>query len=547
MARTGFQSRFLFGRRGTGFVPRFLLTFIVLGVGVAFAVVGANLAAQGLREALDPSSVMYRLRNVTPETQTTGAFRRSVKARVRPGETLPVCAVVHEHYVSGKNGGWRGDGSWTRSMGIGLGELTGIDSNEPVVFDPLDPIVVGGDQEEMLRAVIPEMQSGGRVRAHCVNDQEVIFVEGCLRGSGVWSRVGACGDQPVVITTGDGTAQPRIDAHASDVAGKLSAGALALLSALAYLWYTLRARPLTNALIRRAGPVPTFTAWRPIIAVAGTAWLIAIAQCLVAWTAAEGSALSRVRPGYFAGLFAVAVAWTLAVLVRHRRNSLDRALAPVLEAPTVSLRDARGGVVELAVVVRDDGPKVQGVLDGKPHTWVDVRVEEMRQQGKQQTIDLRKRACWPGRVPVKDESGDGWLDLTHAELDLRSTLKAYKQGHDVPLAKRLEASPVGEIRPDPAHVRWIVEQSALDPGERLYVLGQCKRVENPKADGGYRADATVPVVGGSADARLIVHAGTERSLLRSIGLERGYLDLLTAVLVGVAVSVAATMIALASL
>ncbi len=547
MARTGFQSRFLFGRRGTGFIYRFLLTFFVLGIGAAFAAVGVGLAFQGLREALDPTAAMYRLRHVTPETQTAGAFRRAVRARVRPGEALPVCAVVHEHYVSGKNGGWRSDGSWTRSMGIGLDDRAGIESNEPVVFDPLDPIVVGGEQEEMLRAVIPEMQSGGRVRAHCVADGEPIFVEGCVRSNGVWSQVVGCGDQPITITTGDGTAQPRIDAHASDVAGKLSAGALALLSALAYLWYTLRARPLTDALIRRAGPVPTFTAWRPIIAVAGTAWLIAIAQGLVAWTAPDGSALSRVRPGYFAGLFAVAVAAVLAVVVRHRRNNLDRALAPVLEAPTVSLRDARGGVVELAVVVRDDGPTVQGVLDGQPHAWVDVRVEEMRQQGKQQIVDLRKRACWPGRVPVKDESGDGWLDLTHAELDLRSTVKSYRQGHDVPLATALEASAVGTIRPDPAHVRWIVEQSVLDPGERLYVLGQCKRVDNPKADGGYRADATVPVVGGSADARLIVHAGTERSLLRSIGLERGYLDLLTAVLVGVAVSVVATMIALASL
>jgi hypothetical protein len=545
MARTGFHSRFLLGVRGSGFIGRFLLTFFVLLFGAGFVVGGVNLAAQGMREALDPSAVLYRLRHVTPESQTTGAFRRSTRMVLGQGELSPICEVVHEHYVSGKNGGWRRDMGWSRSMGASLGGAIGIRANEPVRFDPLDPLVVPADQEQWFRAVLADVPAGGRLRAHCVSQREPVFVDGCF-APGTYSVTG-CGDQPLTITTGDGTAQPRIDAHAASVAGKLGAGALALLSVLAYLWYTLRARPLADALIRRAGPVPTFASWPPVIAVVSSALLVALAQGLMVWTSPAGSALSRGRPGYAVGLLAYAVAGVLAVVVRHRRNVLDRALAPVLEAPTVSLRDARGGVVELAVVVRDEGPKVQGVLDSDPHTWVDVRVEETSQSGKSQVTRLHRRACWPGRVPVSDESGEGWLDLTHAELDLRSKVTTFKQGHSLALAARLEASPVGVLRPTAAHIRWVVEQSALDPGERLYVLGQCKRVENPKADGGYRADATMPVVGGSADARLIVHAGTERSLLRSIGLERGYLDLLTAGLVGVAVSVAATMIALASL
>ena len=84
----------------------------------------------------------------------------------------------------------------------------------------------------------------------------------------------------------------------------------------------------------------------------------------------------------------------------------------------------------------------------------------------------------------------------------------------------------------------------LDPGEALYVLGQCRRVEDPKAAGSYRADSTMAVVGGDSNDRIIVHAGDERSLLRSIGLERTYLDLLTAALAGVAVSQLAIMAAL---
>jgi hypothetical protein len=55
------------------------------------------------------------------------------------------------------------------------------------------------------------------------------------------------------------------------------------------------------------------------------------------------------------------------------------------------------------------------------------------------------------------------------------------------------------------------------------------------------------IVGGGPEDRIILHAGDERSLLRSIGLEGGYLDLLTAALAGVAVSLAVTMVALWSL
>lgn len=265
------------------------------------------------------------------------------------------------------------------------------------------------------------------------------------------------------------------------------------------------------------------------------------------WTADAGSAASRGRPGYLIGLLAFTAAAVLALVVRHRRKNLDRALAPVLEAQTVPLRDARGGVVELAVSVRDGAEPARGVLDGAAHAWVDLRVDETCQQGKSQVTNAYRRRCWPECVPVVDDSGEGWLDLTHAELDLRSTVRFFKEGSNATLSAAIAASPVGALRSSSAHVHWVVEQSVLDPGERLYVLGQCRRVENPKGAGSYRADSTMPVVGGSADARIIVHAGTERSLLRSIGLERTYLDLLTAGLAGVALSAAAVMIALASL
>lgn len=549
MARTGFGSRFLLGRRTAGYVSRVLLTLLVLLFGGGFCLGAAMAGAQGLREVLDRDAPMYRLRHVSGTAQANGVFRFSAPLRAATGERPPICAVVHEHYVSGKNGGWRRDGSWLRSAGATLhgspsrvrsgdGRPLRVRPDEPVDLDPFDPLVVAPADEPWFRTVLADVPMGGRLRAHCVAHGETVFVEGCADADGALT---ACGPRPLTITTGDGTAQPRIDAHANTVAGQLAGGAAALVGVLAFLWYVVRARPLAEALLRRAGPSPRFDVWRPILGAAAFVILCALAQGVTAWTAAAGSAASRGGPGYLLGILVCAVAGVLALVVRRRGQRLDRAMAPVREAVTVPLRDARGGVVELAVTVRE-GESVSGVLGGGAHAWVEVRVEETCAHGKSQVVHLAARKCWPARVPVRDASGDGLIDLTHAELDLRSTVKTFKQGDE--LATALARTPVGALSPRSGHLHWTVEQSVLDPGEALYVLGQCARIEDPKAAGSYRADSTMAVVGGSADARIIVHAGTERSLLRSIGLERSYLDLLAAALSGVAASLALTMLAL---
>lgn len=544
MARTGFGSRFLLGQRHTGRVGRALLTFFILAFGLGFSAWGVVSGAKGLREALDPSSALYRLRHLTGTAQVTGTLRFSAPVHASSGDRPPLCEVVHEHYVSGKNGGWRRDASWFRSTGATVGGATlRVRAHEPVVFDPLDMLVVQADREPWFRSVLADVPNGGRLRAHCIAHGETVFLEGCAEGG----FLSGCGVTPLTVTTGDGTAQPRIDAHASTVGGRLAGGAAALVAALGYLWYVLRARPVADALLRRAGPVPAFTAWAQVIGVVGAALLCAIVQGANIGSSPAGSALSRGRPGYLLGLVVCAVAAVLVVVVRHRRRNLERAMAPVREAETVPLRDARGGVVELAVRVRDGGAPAVGLLDQRPHAWVEVRVEETIAVGKQQVTQLVAREYWPARVPVTDASGDGLIDPQHAEVDLRSRVTTFKQGSGDAVALALAASAIGPLRPSATHVRWCVEESVLDPGETLYVLGQCRRVEDPKAAGSYRADSTMAIVGGDPNDRIILHAGDERSLLRSIGLEGGYLDLLTAALAGVAVSMAATMAALWSL
>ena len=543
MARTGFGSRFLLGQRNVGLAGRVLLTAFVGALALAFCGGGLVSTARGLSEVLDPGAPMYRLHLTTDGRgpQSGNLHLRSDTLRAPSDERPPFCQVQHEHYVSGKNGGWRLDASWRRSAGAvveaqGLSILPG----EPVVFDPFDPLVVGPADEAWFRTVLADVPPGGRLRAHCVANGETVFVEGCTHGMVLTS----CASVPLTITTGDGTAQPRIDAHASAIAGRLAFGASALVMALAYLWYVMRARPLADALLRRAGPVPPFAAWPQVVGIATLTALTALAQGLVVWSASAGSAASRGRPGYVFATLVCAASAVLALVVRHRRQNLDRAMAPVREAETVPLREARGGVVELAVSVRDVGAPVTGVLDSKPHAWVELRVEETCVRGRQQVTRLAARSFWPALIPVADASGDGLLDPAHAELDLRSTVKSVKHGSGSALSMALAQSPIGPLRPTEGHLHWTVEQSVLDPGEALYVLGQCRRVEDPKAAGSYRMDSTMAAVGGTEAERIIVHAGSERSLLRSIGLERSYLDLLTAALAGVAASLLVTMLAL---
>lgn len=543
MARTGFGSRFLLGQRNVGLAGRVLLTIFAGAFALGFCGGGLVTAARALREVLDPGAPMYRLHFTTEAygLHHSNVHLRSDTLRAQSDERPPLCRVQHEHYVSGKNGGWRIDARWRRSAGAvveaqGLSILPG----EPVVFDPFDPLVVGPADEAWFRTVLADVPPGGRLRAHCVANGETVFVEGCTHGMVLTS----CAAEALTITTGDGTAQPRIDAHASAIAGRLAFGASALVAVLTYLWYVMRARPLADALLRRAGPVRPFSAWPQVAGIATLTAFTALAQGVVVWTASAGSAASRGRPGYVFATLVCAASAVLALAVRHRRQNLNRAMAPVQEAETVPLREARGGVVELAVRVRDVGETVAGVLDAKPHAWVELRVEETCVRGKQQVTRLAARRFWPALIPVSDASGNGLLDPTHAELDLRSTVKTLKHDSGSALAMALAQSPIGPLKPADGHLHWTVEQSVLDPGEALYVLGQCRRVEDPKAAGSYRMDSTMAAVGGTKADRIIVHAGNERSLLRSIGLERSYLNLLTAALAGVAASLLVTMLAL---
>ena len=168
MARTGFGSRFLLGQRNAGYFGRVVVTFFVLSIGFGVCA-GATVAGlRGVAEVLDPAATMYRLRHSSRALPLRGPVRFSAPLQAQGDALPPICAVVHEHYVSGKNGGWRLDGSWSRSAGAVIAPALWVRVNEPVVFDPSDPLEVTGEQDAWFRTVLAGVPAGGRLRAHCV-------------------------------------------------------------------------------------------------------------------------------------------------------------------------------------------------------------------------------------------------------------------------------------------------------------------------------------------------------------------------------------------
>ncbi|MBK8697748.1 MAG: hypothetical protein IPN17_37240 [Deltaproteobacteria bacterium] len=175
MARTGFGSRFLLGQRNSGLAGRALITTFVLAIAVVFCGGAMVACSNGLREVLDPRSALYRLRLPSGAAQAGWVFRFSAPLRATSGDRPAICEVHHEHYVSGKNGGWRLDGTWTRSAGaIFEGQPSGLRAldrsplrirvNEPVALDPSDLRVVPAEQEAWFRTVLADVPTGGRLR-----------------------------------------------------------------------------------------------------------------------------------------------------------------------------------------------------------------------------------------------------------------------------------------------------------------------------------------------------------------------------------------------
>lgn len=154
--------------------------------------------------------------------------------------------------------------------------------------------------------------------------------------------------------------------------------------------------------------------------------------------------------------------------------------------------------------------------------------------GKNHKAELESDVHQPRYLPIQDASGKGWLDLEHAVLDLRAYRHIVTRG-DMHLDRAAMLLEGATFKPFSA---CELEERYVDHGETLYVLGVVTSREVDPAQGGYRLSGA-PVIGGTEERPVIVHAGTERSLLASLRRERVFLDAAFALVVFLAVGLLA--------
>ncbi|MFO0652182.1 MAG: hypothetical protein U0326_38540 [Polyangiales bacterium] len=295
------------------------------------------------------------------------------------------------------------------------------------------------------------------------------------------------------------------------------------------LWRVCKAGALVDALRgwSREPPTPSRTPLQiaGLAAVVG-AWIYAAARSV-----GVEDVNNPHLTGYGFGVSAVVAALLVGLALRDRAVKVSLAMAPCIAAETARLARVGEGGAELAVRVRADAPTV--TLPGHtPHAFVRVTVKRVVQAGRNRVAQELHTASWPATIPVEDPSAAGVLDLTGAAVDLRTTFRTVRDNEAYELLRHLASTPFGDRTSAAGHyIALEVEESFIDPGEHLYVLGDIHRVQNAEAQSLYRVMDTVPVIASSNPAKLAVYAGSERALLASLSRERVVASGVTALLV----------------
>jgi hypothetical protein len=537
--RSGARSRFLPFGAPENTIP--LVDLIVFNIGVGFVFLGglavwfAWAGVEAVGGAVDPRGELRALSSSeAPGGGTWISTHVLPDARLAPG--TPRFCLVHHEYKQGKSG-WKRDMTLPSAARVHVAYGKGgplLLDGKAVVMDPDIPVAA---DEATWRALLPDLPRGGRLLEQCVPADGAVFLEGCVQQHA--NLLEPCPGRQLRMTPGDGTPQPRIDAHAAWLAGRMSMIALALIIPLAYLWRLVRARPLAEALLRWAGKEQPSKR---------TFWVLvgAVALPLAVWLALAIGRWTDLAPmdryGYAWGALAVSTSLAFAHLVHERRKRLTIAGATLCSVATVGLRDARGDVVELAVRVRGDAPTVPGPLTGKARAHFGLKIERIHKSGKNHATAIDLDFAQPQLVPVEDASGEGFLDLSTADLDLRAVQRVAR-GRAARSPKLAEA--LRDLPDRHAYTAFLIEERFLEPGEQLFVLGAVQRIEPAQRQGNYRDAGAAPVVGARPGAGMIVHAGTERSLVRSLMLERRVVDAMLALVLVTAVAVVAANVIMA--
>jgi hypothetical protein len=527
LRRSGAPSRFLVFRspeywaiRSELLVFNFIFGFLpFFGMIFGFSVTGGT-AALALLDPLDP---IHRLaRPVSRDEAAAGAER--LGGRIAGGD---LCLVTHENH-SGKN--WsedfhkaQGEGASIRiehAEGAGAprpGELLIIDWSaadwsraewEPRVF------LRASSREAMWRKKLPAMPSGGRVLEGCLHRGDRIFVDVPPKGPGPTYWFGPARSAPM-LTPGDGTARLRLAEVTASRAGMVSLLALAALLILLGLWRLARARPIADALVQRlrqplvptASPSTLFVLAATPLVLLGALWASRLFD-------ADGPAAVE-RWGWAGAHFAVAIAVVVAVRMGDRRAALGAAMRevgpPGAAAPPLD-RAREGERFGVDATVGAAAPLSPAPLSGKPHAhWV-VRVTSVYKSGRNYASAHALDVSGPLVVPISRDGHAALLDLGHVAADLRAV-------HQVARPRALRHGKYRDIvgQAFAAGTTYVLEERFLEPGEPVHVIARVARFEQRDA-------GPTPVLAGTASEPVIVHAGSRRSLLRGLAVERAFLS-----------------------
>jgi hypothetical protein len=503
--------------------------FMVLGAFIALAV-GIGLAVP----LIDEVPELLRLYQTPAHFEGTVGSSVWGVARLRPAETPtalgPFCEVVHEHFVSGKGGGWRIDDDWIfrTSPGVEFPDGHVLPVSVQNASMPGTPYHIATASEEAeVRKRAPRIAMGGRLRVRCARPDASVFVDGCITledptGSssappvptlgpcpaaprlGFFHRVVA--PKPLAVTA----ALPGADARAfrlRDVVAMIP-GRLGLLAVVVafpfFLWLRGRGGWGMIEVLRAHHRRPEKSRALPVgIALAGllvATLILGNATFEITWMSAVGALVPPV-------LFALIAAWMSRMAV-----DVDALLTPTEALSTTPLAAAEGEEVELAVRVASDAPVHPSLLGERQYAFSRVTVWETRPQGKSSVTNIVFARSKPETIPLVDRSGRGELYTQDCAFNLLC-----EERSDIPpaLAKVVHPTPSFSYR---------VREESLLPGEALYLLGSVSRetdigerqLGTTEGSWGYRSVASHAALRGSPRKPLLAIAGTEEALVGAL-------------------------------
>jgi hypothetical protein len=474
-------------------------------------------------ELLDPGTPMHRLDKPLSSAEKA---RGVIRAGGRLSGAEEVCVLVHE-YKSGKN--WREDFRDTvgRAMKIEVEYENGYDLQAigaPLAVDwsrvRWEPELIRKetDRETFWRRQL-NIPSGGRLYEACLHKGDRVFIDACQAIERTNHPIAeACDGRRAVVTPGDGTPQPRIDQLAAITAGEVPLLGGATLLILLYLWRVFGTRPFIAALIDQIGEPPHATVGKAALWVIGLAPIgLLLALFLLRGVPGGADATKVDRYGYATAYAVFGGALILGVLMRDRRRALRAVIKAVREEVVCSIAQLKEGQrVTLEAKVDPRAPLSTGQLTGKGRAYWAVSSTRVYRSGKNYASSVRLAASSPSLVPIQGPGGAALLDLTHVSVDLRALRVIAKR-------RAIRRGDFRHLVGEQAEFNgaYVLEERYLDPGEAIYIAGQVQRLAAPSVEVGYRETGAVPVIGGIS---AVVHAGSRRSLLRGLVLEKGFLD-----------------------